>query len=128
MFTCLAYLLACGAQIFDLLTCLRTLCPRFCYLLCISKVKLQRFVCRKYFCIVILDIFFLFKFILFNGHLNRGCLVYMFSLRFQEVNIWYTYGGNFVYVTFSHDGNFVHKFLRKFQNPTEHIWWNVFWI
>ena len=29
---------------------------------------------------------------LFNRHLNRACLVYMFSLRF--------YGGNFVYVKF----------------------------
>ena len=29
---------------------------------------------------------------LFNRDLNRGCLVYMFSLRF--------YGGNFVYVKF----------------------------
>ena len=40
----------------------------------------------------------------------------MFSLRFQEVNFWQIYGGNFVYVIFFRDVTFfVHKFLRDLQ-------------
>ena len=35
---------------------------------------------------------------LFNRDINCGCLVYMFFCVFQEVNFWWIYGSNFVYV------------------------------
>ena len=37
---------------------------------------------------------------LFNRDLNRGCLVFMFSLRFSRSKFLINYGGNFVYVKF----------------------------
>ena len=37
---------------------------------------------------------------LFNRDLNRGCLVYMFSLRFSGSKFLMNLGGNFVHVKF----------------------------
>ena len=54
--------------------------------------------------------------ILFNRDLNSRCLVYLFSLRFSGIKFWEIYGGIFVYVNFSHNGNFVHKLLRDLQS------------
>ena len=48
---------------------------------------------------------------LFNRDLNRGCLVFMFSLRFSRSKFLINYGGNFVYLKF-----FVHKFLRDLES------------
>ena len=71
---------------------------------------------------------------LFNRDLNRGCLVYMFSLRFSVskslINLRYgnfvyvklfhksnfINDGSFAYVKFFHNSNFMHKFLRDFHS------------
>ena len=37
---------------------------------------------------------------LFNRDLNRGCLVYMFSLRFSGSKFFINFSGNFVHVIF----------------------------
>ena len=63
--------------------------------------------------------------ILFNRDLNRGCLVYMFSLRFSGskflINLWQFHVSNFIFCTQVFAGRFILRLKLLFRKCVTYV-------